>query len=83
MPYGRCIETWARERVYLGTQVPVTRNRAVPGGAGLAGRSIVISGYSCAKDDDFLILVRDTFVLFSIWSSPKYDYQLVTLDLGE
>ena len=28
MPNSRCIETWARERVYLGTQVPVT---LVPG----------------------------------------------------
>ena len=31
MPNSRCIETWARERVYLGTQVPVTDIRAWPG----------------------------------------------------
>ena len=40
MPNSRCIETWARERVYLGTQVPVRDVRAEPGGAGRAGRSI-------------------------------------------
>ena len=28
MPNSRCIETGAREGVYLGTQIPVTRNRA-------------------------------------------------------
>ena len=31
MPNSRCIETWARERVDRGTQVPVTTNRAKPG----------------------------------------------------
>ena len=31
MPNSRCIETGAREGVYLGTQVPVTRNDVGPG----------------------------------------------------
>ena len=31
MPNSRCIETWARERVYLGTQVPVRDVRVKPG----------------------------------------------------
>ena len=31
MPNSRCIETWARERVYLGTQVPVRDGDAGPG----------------------------------------------------
>ena len=31
MPNSRCIETGAREGVYLGTQLPVTRNRVGPG----------------------------------------------------
>ena len=30
MPNSRCIETWARERVYLGTQVPVTLKPGAP-----------------------------------------------------
>ena len=40
MPNSRCIETGAREGVYLGTQLPVTDVRAGPGWAGRAGRSI-------------------------------------------
>ena len=30
MPNSRCIETWARERVYLGTQVPVEAGPGAP-----------------------------------------------------
>ena len=37
MPNSRCIETWARERVYLGTQVPVTDCDAGPGSPGDRG----------------------------------------------
>ena len=39
MPNSRCIETGAREGVYLGTQLPVTQGRAEPGGAGRGARS--------------------------------------------
>ena len=34
MPNSRCIETGAREGVYLGTQLPVTRSRGAPGAPG-------------------------------------------------
>ena len=40
MPNSRCIETGAREGVYLGPQLPVTDGRAEPGWPGRAGRSI-------------------------------------------
>ena len=34
MPNSRCIETGAREGVYLGTQLPVTDGRVGPGSPG-------------------------------------------------
>ena len=39
MPNSRCIETGAREGVYLGSQLPVTQVRAEPGKSGRRPRS--------------------------------------------
>ena len=39
MPNSRCIETGAREGVYLGPQLPVTPSRGEPGRTGRSSRS--------------------------------------------
>ena len=52
MPNSRCIETWARERVYLGTQVPVTLGPGSPADRGNCNTS------KLWKMELFLILFR-------------------------
>ena len=52
MPNSRCIETWARERVYLGTQVPVTAEPGAPGDRGNCNTS------KLREMELFLILFR-------------------------
>ena len=48
MPNSRCIETGAREGVYLGSQLPVD---AVPGKAGKAGQGRAKPGMTLDRAD--------------------------------